>query len=179
MKNKSVILFLTLLIYFAESVYSQNVGLNITLSPTIVSVMVSEPPAIQVSKIGYAKYDEGINATVKDHINIVSSGAYIVKVSIGDIGSTSKIGTNSIKITPQLGSGNQGNLEGLVINSALPPSFQKNAQIKIIESNHASWSGKNSVNTFNIIYVIGADGAFAGRVPGTSIIPVIYTVILK
>jgi hypothetical protein len=179
MKNKLVILVLTLLIHFAESVYSQNVGLNITLSPTVVSVMISDPPAIQVSKTGYAKYDEGINAIVKDHINIVSSGAYIVKVSIGDIIGDTKLGRNSIKITPQLGSENQGNLDGLIINSALPPNFQKDTQIKIIESDHASWSGNNAANTFNIIYVIGADGAFAGRVPGTSIIPVIYTVILK
>jgi hypothetical protein len=179
MKNVLVILAFSLLIHFSESAYSQNVGLNITLSPTLVSVRISDLPPIQVSKIGYAKYDEGINALVKDHINIVSSGAYIVKVSIGDIISDSKLGRNSIKITPQLGSDNQGNFDDLIINSAIPPNFQKNTQIKIIESDHASWNSKNSVNTFNVTYLIGADGAFAGRVPGISIIPVIYTIILK
>jgi hypothetical protein len=179
MKNLIVILVFSMLSHFCESAYSQIVGLNITLSPTVVSVRISDPPAIQVSKSGYAKYDEGINAIVKDHINIVSSGAYIVKVSIGDIIGDTKLGRNSIKITPQLGSENQGNLDGLSINSALPPNFQKDTQIKIIESDHASWNSANSANSFNIIYLIGADGAFAGRVPGTSIIPVIYTVILK
>lgn len=179
MKNVLVIFVFSLLFHFSQSVYSQNTSLNINLSPTVLSVTISEPPVIQVSRSGYAKYDEGIKAIVKDHINIVSSGAYIVKVAIGDIYSDSKLGRNSIKIIPQLGSGNQGNVDGLIINSALPPNFQRNRQITIIESEYASWSGKDSGNTFNIAYVIGADGAFAGRVPGTSVIPVIYTVILK
>ena len=89
------------------------------------------------------------------------------------------MGRNSIKITPQLGSGNRGNLGGLIINSALPPIFQINKHITIIEEVHESWHGKDSTNTFNIAYLIGTHGAFAGRIPGTSVIPVINTVILK
>ncbi|HEY1061859.1 MAG TPA: hypothetical protein VGE44_09240 [Daejeonella sp.] len=86
---------------------------------------------------------------------------------------------NSIKITPQLGSGNRGNLDGLIITSAQPPNFRINNQITIIEADQASWNGKDSANTFNVSYIIGAHGAFTGGIPGTSVIPVIYTVILK
>lgn len=176
------ILFITIfsfLIQYNKTAYSQISSLNITLSPTVLSVTISEVPTIQLSRYGYAKYDEGINAIVKDHISVVSSGAYIVKVTIGDVIGDSKLDRNSIKITPQLGAGNRGNLDGLMINSALPLNFIGNRQITIIEADHASWNGKDSANSFNVSYLIGADGAFAGRVPGTSVIPVIYTVILK
>ena len=179
MKKILIITVFSFLIQFSKAAYSQGASLNITLSPTVISVRISDPPVIQLNNSGYAKYDEGINAIIKDHINIVSSGAYTVKVAIGDITGDSKLGKNSIKITPQLGSGNRGNLEGLMINSALPPNFRINKQITIIEADQASWNGKDSANTFNVAYIIGADGAFAGRVPGTSVIPVIYTVILK
>ena len=179
MKKILIITVFSFVINYSKTAYSQDVSLNITLSPTVISVRISDPPAIQLINSGYARYDEGIDAIIKDHINIVSSGAYIVKVAIGDITGDSKLGRNSIKITPQLGSGNRGNLEGLMINSALPPNFRINKQITIIEADQASWNGKDSANTFNVAYIIGADGAFAGRVPGTSVIPVIYTVILK
>lgn len=179
MKKILIITVFSFFIQYSKTTYSQVSSLNITLSPTVISVRISDPPTIQLSSSGYAKYDEGVNAIIKDHINIVSSGPYIVKVAIGDITGDSKLGRNSIKITPQLGSGNKGNLDGLIINSALPPNFQINKQTTIIEADHASWNGKDSANTFNISYLIGTDGAFAGRIPGTSVIPVIYTVILK
>ena len=179
MKKISFIVILPFLILLCQSVFAQSASLNITLSPTVLSVTVSEAPVIQVSRYGYAKYDEGINAIVKDHINIVSSGAYIVRVAIGDVIGDSKLDRNSIKISPQLGSGNRGNLEGLMINSARPANFIRNKQITIIEADHASWNGKDAANTFNVSYLIGADGAFAGRIPSTFVIPVIYTIILK
>lgn len=179
MKKILIVALFSFLIQYSNSVYSQDASINITISPTVLSVRISDPPAVQHSSSGYAKYDEGINAIIKDHINVVSSGAYIVKVSIGDIKGDSKLGRNSIKITPQLGTGNLGNLEGLKIISALPSNFTRNGQITIIEADYASWNGKDSANTFNVAYLIGTDGTFAGRVPGTNVIPVIYTVILK
>jgi len=179
MKIISFIILLPFKVLFCQSVFAQSASLNITLSPPVISVIISEAPAIQASRNGYAKYDEGINAFVKDHINVVSSGAYIVRVAIGDVIGDSKLHRNSIKISPQLGSGNLGNLDGLIVNSALPANFTRNKQITIIEADHASWNGKDAMNTFNVSYLIGADGAFAGRIPGTYIIPVIYTVILK
>lgn len=179
MKKILIVTVFSFLIQYNKTAYSQGTSLNITLSPTVISVGISDPPVIQLSSSGYAKYDEGINAIIRDHINIVSSGAYIVKVAIGDITGNSKLSRNSIKITPQLGSGNRGNLDGLIITSVLAPNLQINKQITIIEADHASWNGKDSANTFNISYLIGTDGTFAGRIPGTSVIPVIYTVILK
>lgn len=179
MKKILIVTVFSFLIQYNKTAYSQGTSLNITLSPTVISVGISDPPVIQLSSSGYAKYDEGINAIIRDHINIVSSGAYIVKVAIGDITGDSKLSRNSIKITPQLGSGNRGNLDGLIITSVLAPNLQINKQITIIEADHASWNGKDSANTFNISYLIGTDGTFAGRIPGTSVIPVIYTVILK
>jgi len=179
MKKILIVTVFSFLIQYNKTAYSQGTSLNITLSPTVISVRISDPPVIQLSSSGYAKYDEGINAIIRDHINIVSSGAYIVKVAIGDITGDSKLSRNSIKITPQLGSGNRGNLDGLIITSVLAPNLQINKQINIIEADHASWNGKDSANTFNISYLIGTDGTFAGRIPGTSVIPVIYTVILK
>lgn len=179
MKKILIVTVFSFLIQYNKTAYSQGTSLNITLSPTVISVRISDPPVIQLSSSGYAKYDEGINAIIRDHINIVSSGAYIVKVAIGDITGDSKLSRNSIKITPQLGSGNRGNLDGLIITSVLAPNLQINKQITIIEADHASWNGKDSANTFNISYLIGTDGTFAGRIPGTSVIPVIYTVILK
>ncbi len=179
MKKILIVTVFSFLIQYNKTAYSQGTSLNIALSPTVISVRISDPPVIQLSSSGYAKYDEGINAIIRDHINIVSSGAYIVKVAIGDITGNSKLSRNSIKITPQLGSGNRGNLDGLIITSVLAPNLQINKQINIIEADHASWNGKDSANTFNISYLIGTDGTFAGRIPGTSVIPVIYTVILK
>ena len=179
MKKILIVTVFSFLIQYNKTAYSQGTSLNITLSPTVISVRISDPPVIQLSSSGYAKHDEGINAIIRDHINIVSSGAYIVKVAIGDITGNSKLSRNSIKITPQLGSGNRGNLDGLIITSVLAPNLQINKQITIIEADHASWNGKDSANTVNISYLIGTDGTFAGRIPGTSVIPVIYTVILK
>jgi len=179
MKKILIVTVFSFLIQYNKTAYSQGTSLNIALSPTVISVRISDPPVIQLSSSGYAKYDVGINAIIRDHINIVSSGAYIVKVAIGDITGNSKLSRNSIKITPQLGSGNRGNLDGLIITSVLAPNLQINKQITIIEADHASWNGKDSANTFNISYLIGTDGTFAGRIPGTSVIPVIYTVILK
>ena len=179
MKKILIVTVFSFLIQYNKTAYSQGTSLNIALSPTVISVRISDPPVIQLSSSGYAKYDEGINAIIRDHINIVSSGAYIVKVAIGDITGNSKLSRNSIKITPQLGSGNRGNLDGLIITSVLAPNLQINKQITIIEAEHASWNGKDSANTFNISYLIVTDGTFAGRIPGTSVIPVIYTVILK
>lgn len=179
MKKILIIVVFSFFIQYDKFAFCQDTNLNITLSPTVLSVRISDPSAIQTNSIGYAKYDEGIYAIIRDHINVVSSGAYIVKVSIGDITGESQLNQNSIKISPQLGSGNRGNLNGLMIKTALPSNFIRNKQITIIEADHASWNGKDSANTFNVSYLIGADGAFAGRIPGASVIPVIYTVILK
>lgn len=129
MKKILIVTVFSFLIQYNKTAYSQGTSLNITLSPTVISVRISDPPVIQLSSSGYAKYDEGINAIIRDHINIVSSGAYIVKVAIGDITGDSKLSRNSIKITPQLGSGNRGNLDGLIITSVLAPNLQINKQI--------------------------------------------------
>ncbi|SDN03112.1 hypothetical protein SAMN05421813_1352 [Daejeonella rubra] len=167
------------LAHFSQSALSQSASLNINLSKSVLSVSVTAPADIKLNNTGYSRYDEGVNAIIKDHISVVSSGAYIVKVTVGDVIGNSGLLRSSVKITPQLGSGNNGNLDGLMINTALPSNFIPNRQITIIEADHASWNGNTSSNTFNVSYLIGADGAFAGRIPGTSIIPVIYTIILK
>ena len=66
-----------------------------------------------------------------------------------------------------------------MINSALPSNLIRNKQVTIIEANYAFWNGKDSANIFSVPYLIDADGAFVGRVPCKSVIPVIYTLILK
>jgi hypothetical protein len=179
MKNLlSFVLFL-FFSYLSQSASSQSASLNINISKSVLSVSITDPADLKLNNSGYSKYDEGVNAIVKDHISVVSSGAYIVKVTVGDVIGNSGLVRSSIRITPQLGSGNNGNLDGLMINSALPNNFAPNRQITIIEADHTSWNGNTASNTFNVSYLIGADGAFAGRIPGTSIIPVIYTIILK
>jgi len=167
------------LAHFSKSALSQSASLNINISKSVLSVSITDPEDLKLNNTGYSKYDEGVNAVVKDHISVVSSGAYIVKVTVGDIIGNSGLVRSSVKITPQLGSGNNGNLDGLLINTALPSNFKPNRQITIIEADHTSWNGNTASNTFNVSYLIGADGAFAGRTPGTSIIPVTYTIILK
>jgi len=165
--------------HFSQSASSQSASLNINLSKSVLSVSVTDPADIKLNKTGYSRYDEGINATIKDHISVVSSGAYVIKVTVGDVIGNSGLLRSSVKITPQMGSANNGNLDGLMINTALPSNFIPNRQITIIEADHTSWNGNIASNTFNVSYLIGADGAFAGRIPGTSIIPVTYTIILK
>jgi len=85
MKKILIITVFSFLIQYSKTAFSQDASLNITLSPTVMSVKISDSPAIKLIRNGYAKYDEGINAIVKDHINVVSSGAYLVRVAIGDV----------------------------------------------------------------------------------------------
>jgi hypothetical protein len=179
MKNLIKFVFFLFLTHFTELAFSQSASLNINISKSVLSFSVTDPADIKLSNAGYSKYDEGVKAVVKDHISVVSSGAYIVKVNVGDVIGNSGLVRSSVKITPQLGSGNNGNLDGLMINTALPSNFSPDRQITIIEADHTSWNGNTASNTFNVSYLIGADGAFAGRIPGTSIIPVTYTIILK
>lgn len=179
MKNLLGFVLFLFFVHLSQSASSQSASLNINISKSVLSVSITDPADLKLNSSGYSKYDEGVNAVVKDHISIVSSGAYIVKVTVGDVIGNSGLVRSSVRITPQLGSGNNGNLDGLMINSALPNNFTPNRQITIIEADHTSWNGNTASNTFNVSYLIGADGAFAGRIPGTSIIPVIYTIILK
>lgn len=168
-----LVAFITLI---SSASYAQTANLNITLSD-ILSFTVTQPAALTVNFDTEAEYTNGITAVATDHISVVSSRGYVVKAVAGVVTGTAALTPGTVKLTSAIGTTNAGNTAGITYGSgvALPASGATAATI--VTASSSSWYGANSENKFNISYLIGADGAYAGKAAGVNVIPVVYTVI--
>lgn len=158
-----------------NSSFAQTANLNITLS-NVLSFSVTQPTELNVNFDTEAKYTNGISATATDHISVVSSAGYTVKATAGSVTGLAALAPGSIKITSAIGTGNTGNTSGITYTSAgiLPASG--GTALQVIKSTNSTWNGSNSTSKFNITYLIGSGGQYAGKATGVNLIPVTYTV---
>jgi hypothetical protein len=172
------LLFLVALVSvsLANTASAQIATLNITLGD-VLSFSVTQPAALNVNFDSEAKYTNGITTVATDHITVTSSQGYVVKVIAGTVSGTATLNPNSVKITSSIGSTNAGNTSGITYGSGVTLPASGSTAATVITATNGSWSGSNASNKFNISYLIGANGAYAGKTTGSNVIPVTYTVI--
>jgi hypothetical protein len=171
-KLLSLIAFVTLL---SSASFAQTANLNITLSD-VLSFTVTQPAALTVNFDSETKYTNGITALATDHISVVSSKGYVVKAIAGTVTGTAALTPGSVKLTSTIGTTNAGNTAGITYGSAVTLPASGGTAATIVTATSASWNGANSTNKFNVSYLIGANGAYAGKATGVNVIPVVYTV---
>lgn len=155
--------------------FAQTANLNITLSD-VLSFSVTQPASLSVNFDNESKYTNGITALATDHISVVSTKGYTVKVKAGTVTGSAALAPGSVKLTSSIGSTNAGNTTGITFQSDVVLPASSSSAVTIVSSTNGSWDGANSTNKFNISYLIGANGAYAGKAAGANVIPVVYTV---
>ena len=169
-----LIAFITVSIISSSS-FAQTANLNITLTD-VLSFSVSQPTALDVNFDSEAKYNNGITALATDHITVISSRGYVVKAVAGTVSGTAALAPGSVKLTPAIGATNTGNTTGITYGSSVTLPVSGSTAATVITATNTSWSGVNSTNKFNVSYLIGAGGTYAGKATGLNVIPVTYTV---
>ena len=175
MKKTLFILGFTLLSVVASKTFAQTANVNITLSD-VISFTVSQPAGLSVNFDSESKYNTGITALATDHITVVSSRGYIIKAKAGTVTGTAALSAGTIKLTSAIGATNGGNTTGITYQSDVVLPTSSAASATIVTAANSSWNGSVSSNKFNISYLIGANGAYAGKATGANVIPVVYTV---
>ena len=149
--------------------------LNITLGD-VLSFSVTQPSSLNVNFDTEAKYNNGITSLATDHISVISSRGYVVKAIAGTVTGTAALAPGSVKLSSAIGASNNGNTSGITYGSAVTLPASSGSAATVITATNSSWSGANSTNKFNISYLIGAGGTYAGKATGLNVIPVVYTV---
>ena len=175
MKKISLIASFLILSLVANRSFAQTANLNITLSD-VLSFTVNQPAALNVNFDSETKYNTGITALATDHISVTSSRGYVIKAKAGTVTGTAALAPGSVKITSSIGTSNTGNTTGLVFQSDVVLPASAGTPATILTAANSSWDGTNSTNKFNISYLIGSGGVFAGKATGVNVIPVTYTV---
>ena len=155
--------------------FAQTANLNITISD-VLSFKVTQPASLDVDFDTEEKYANGITALATDHVSVVSSRGYVVKAVAGKVSGSSEIDPGSVELTSSVGSSNKGNTEGISYGSGVSLPVTDGEDAVIIRAEKTSFSGSISTNTFDISYLIGANGAYAGKKTGSNVVPVVYTV---
>lgn len=168
----ALIAFVTLI---SSASFAQTANLNITLSD-VLSFTVTQPAALTVNFDSEIKYTSGITALATDHISVISSKGYVVKAIAGTVTGTAALTPGSVQLTSAIGTTNAGNTAGISYGSAVTLPASGSAAATIVTASSSSWNGANSTNKFNVSYLIGANGAYAGKSTGANVIPVVYTV---
>jgi len=155
--------------------FAQTAKLNINISD-VLSFNVTQPASLDVDFDSEEKYVNGITALATDHVSVVSSRGFVVRVMAGKVSGSSEIEPETVELTSSLGSSNKGNTKGIEYGSGvfLPVTGEKEAVI--IRAEYTSFNGSTSTNTFDISYLIGAGGVYAGKKTGQNVVPVVYTV---
>lgn len=173
---KKVYTFLVVFITtFSSASFAQVANLNITLSD-VLSFSVTQPGSLDVNFDTEEKYTNGITALASDHVSITSSRGYIVKAVAGTVTGLASISPGTVKITSTIGATNNGNITGITYGSAVILPETGGTAATVISAANSSWSGSNSTNKFNISYLIGSGGVYAGKPTGLNVVPVVYTV---
>lgn len=155
--------------------FAQTANLNITLSD-VIEFTVTQPSELTVNFDSETKYTDGITALATDHISVKSSKGYVVKAIAGTVTGPSSLTPGSVQLTSAIGTTNAGNTANISYASAVALPASGGTAAVIIDAQSSSWNGANSTNKFNISYLIGANGAYAGKTTGANVIPVIYSV---
>jgi hypothetical protein len=146
---KKVFTLIALVTTLSTASFAQIANLNITLSD-VLSFTVDQPASLDVNFNTEEKYTNGITALATDHVSVTSSKGYVVKAVAGTVTGSASISPGTVKITT--------------------------TPVTVISAANTSWSGSNSTNKFNISYLIGSGGAYAGKPIGLNVVPVVYTV---
>lgn len=174
-KVLSQIAFLTLTFLSSLSFAQTTANLNITLSD-VLSFSVNQPASLDVNFDTETKYTSGITALAVDHITVTSSKGYVVKAIAGTVTGTAALSPGSVQLTSSIGTTNAGNTAGKTFTSNIALPVSGGTAATVITSSETSWSGINASNKFNISYLIGSGGTYAGKATGLNVIPVTYTV---
>lgn len=172
---KKVVVLIALVLTISNVSFAQIANLNITLSD-VLSFSVTQPGSLDVNFDTEDKYTNGITALASDHVSITSSKGYIVKAVAGTVTGLASISPGTVKITSTIGATNNGNVTGITYGSAVILPETGGTAATVISAANTSWSGSNSTNKFNISYLIGSGGAYAGKPTGLNVVPVVYTV---
>jgi hypothetical protein len=155
--------------------FAQTANLNITISD-VLSFSVTQPASLDVNFDTEEKYIKGITALATDHVSVVSSRGYVVKAVAGKVSGSSEIDPATVELTSSVGASNRGNTKGITYGSGVTLPVTDGKDAVVITAANTSFNGSTSTNTFNISYLIGAGGAYAGKATGLNIVPVVYTV---
>ncbi len=169
-----LIAFVTVSIISNNS-FAQTANVNITLSD-VLSFSVTQPGSLDVNFNSEEKYNNGITSLATDHISVISSKGYVVKAIAGTVTGTAALAPGSVKLTPAIGATNSGNAAGITYGSAVTLPAAGSSAATVITATNTSWNGAVSTNKFNVSYLIGAGGTYAGKATGANVIPVVYTV---
>jgi len=169
-----LIAFVTVSIISSRS-FAQTANANITLSD-VISFTVTQPGDLDVNFNTEAKYNNGITSLATDHISVISSRGFVVKAIAGTVTGAAALAPGSVKLTSAIGATNTGNTAGITYGSAVTLPATGSTAATVITATNTSWTGANSTNKFNISYLIGAGGTYAGKATGLNVIPVVYTV---
>ena len=172
---KKVLFLIAFASVLSTASFAQTANLNITLSD-VLSFTVTQPAALDVNFDTEAKYNNGITSLATDHISVISSRGYVVKAIAGTVTGTAALAPGSVKLSSAIGASNNGNTSGITYGSAVTLPASSGSAATVITATNSSWSGANSTNKFNISYLIGAGGTYAGKATGLNVIPVVYTV---
>ncbi len=170
-----LIAFISLSLLSTRS-FAQTASLNITLSD-ILSFSVTQPTALNLTFNTEAEYTNGITALAADHVSVTSSRGFVVKVVAGSVTGTAALSPGTVKITSSIGTTNAGNTSGITYASDVTLPASGSTAATVITATNSSWNGSNATNKFNISYLVGANGSYAGKATGVNVIPVVYTVI--
>lgn len=174
---KKVFTLIALVTTLSTASFAQNniANLNITLSD-VLSFTVTQPGSLDVNFDTEDKYTNGITALAPDHVSVTSSRGYVVKAVAGTVTGLASISPGTVKITSTVGATNNGNVTGITYGSAVILPETGGTAATVISAANTSWSGSNSTNKFNVSYLIGSGGAYAGKATGLNVVPVVYTV---
>lgn len=172
---KKVFTLIALFTTLSTASFAQIANLNITLSD-VLSFTVTQPSSLDVNFNTEDKYTNGITALAPDHVSVTSSRGYVVKAVAGTVTGSASISPGTVKITSTVGATNNGNVTGITYSSAVILPETGGTAATVISAANTSWSGSNSTNKFNVSYLIGSGGAYAGKATGLNVVPVVYTV---
>ena len=172
---KKVFILIALFTTLSTASFAQIANLNITLSD-VLSFTVTQPGSLDVNFDTEDKYTNGITALASDHVSVTSSRGYVVKAVAGTVTGSASISPGTVKITSTVGATNNGNVTGITYGSAVILPLAGGTAATVISAANTSWSGSNSTNKFNISYLIGSGGVYAGKATGLNVVPVVYTV---
>jgi uncharacterized protein YfiM (DUF2279 family) len=172
---KKVLFLIAFASILSTASFAQTANVNITLSE-VISFTVTQPASLDVNFNTEQKYNDGITSLATDHISVTSSKGYVVKAIAGTVTGTAALAPGSVKLSSAIGTSNNGNTTGITYGSAVTLPASGGSAATVITALNSSWSGANSTNKFNISYLIGAGGTYAGKTTGVNVIPVVYTV---
>lgn len=174
---KKVFTLIALVTTLNTASFAQQIAnLNITLSDVLSFTVTTPSGSLDVNFDTEDEYTNGITALASDHVSVTSSRGYVVKAVAGTVTGSASISPGTVKITSTVGATNNGNVTGITYGSAVILPETGGTAATVISAANTSWSGSNSTNKFNVSYLIGSGGAYAGKATGLNVVPVVYTV---